>query len=66
MTRFTLNDDGRMVAHGPLGERELSPEEAERVRDALESPRLPWWIDALAWGLMLAAFAYGAHGGGEW
>lgn len=64
MTRFTLLDDGRMVAHGPLGERELSPEEAERVRDALESPRLPWWLEYGAVALGVVALLILARGGG--
>lgn len=64
MTRFTLNDDGRMVAHGPLGERDLSPDEAERVRDALESPRLPWWLEYGAVALGVAAMLILARGGG--
>lgn len=67
MTRFTLLESPRrIVIHGPMGEREPTPDEAAQIRDALEVPGLPWWIDALAWGLMFAAFIYGAHGGGEW
>lgn len=64
MIRLTLNDDGRMVAHGPLGERDLSPDEAERVRDALESPRLPWWLEYGSVALGIVAMLVLARGGG--
>jgi hypothetical protein len=57
--RFTLID-GRIVAHGSTGERDLSPDEVEALRDALPAPRLPTSWELLAVILGMLALAYWA------
>lgn len=62
MTRFTLTDDGRLVAHGSLGERDLQPDEIEQLRQALETKPLPAWFDLGVVAAGLAALAYWSLG----
>lgn len=35
----------RLTVHAPLGERALSAAEAQQIREALEAPRLPAWLE---------------------
>lgn len=55
----------RLVVHGPSGERDLSADEAQAVRDALEGKALPWWLDWSAVLLGIVALLVVARGGGS-
>lgn len=65
MIRLTLTDDGRLVAHAPLGERDLSPAEAEQIREAIDSPGMPWWVDLGTVLFGIVALLIVARGGGQ-
>lgn len=58
MIRLTLTDDHRLLAHAPLGPRDLSPAEVDLIRDAIEPRPLPWWLDwgAVAIGALTVAW----------
>lgn len=55
-----INATGRNAPMTPSNDGK----EAERVRDALESPRLPWWLEYGAVALGVAAMLILARGGG--
>lgn len=63
MTRFTLTDDGRLIVHGSLGERDIQPDEAEMVRDALSPKPMPLWFDMGVVVVCVSALAYWSWGG---
>lgn len=61
--RLTLNEStGRLVIHGGTGERDLMPDEIERVREALEPPRIPLWLDLSVVAAVIGALAWLGHG----
>lgn len=63
--RFTLTDDDHLFAHGPMGERDLLPDEIEKVRNALSSKPLPWWLEYGSVAVGIVALAVLARGGGQ-
>lgn len=52
--RLTLTDTG-LIVHDGLYQRDPSVDEAAQIRDALDSPGMPWWFDAAAVLLGIAA-----------
>lgn len=64
--RLTLNEStGRLVIHGGTGERDLMPDEIERVREALEPKPLPWWLEYGTVAAVIGAMAWLGHGIGK-
>jgi hypothetical protein len=66
MIRFTLDESTmRIAVHSGMGERDLQPDEAEKIRNALESPRLPWWLEYGSIAAVLVAAVVMLRGGGQ-
>jgi hypothetical protein len=63
--RLTYDEQTRRLSvHAPLGERDLSLDEAEQIREAIAPLPLPWWLDAGAVVLGMVALLILARGGG--
>lgn len=64
--RLTLDETtGAMVVHAPLGERAPTPNEAQAIREALEAPRLPAWLEYGSVVVGILALVILGRGGGS-